>query len=273
VQNFLRRYPDGQLRAQASSKLEDLYWSKAEGAKTVASFHEYLDRYPAGKFADAAQQEVAQLDFEAIQNTTDTAALEDFVQKYPVGPYHDRTLVRLDDLLWERTGKARDASSARAYLQRFPKGRHADDARQRLDQLTKVAETRPQAARPTFSAPAPSVVDNNRAILEVLAEYQRAYENKSIEELRKIWPAMSRQQISGVDDFFKTASSITMNYTISAGPEITGDEAVVTLQQSLSYMVDGKLEKAKPASLTVRLKKMAPAPPNTTVWQIDSIHK
>ena len=114
-------------------------------------------------------------------------------------------------------------------------------------------------------------MDNQKAVLQVLALYQKAYENKSIEELKKIWPAMSHQQVSGVGDFFRTASSIKMNYTVSSGPEIVGDEAVVTLQQSLSYVVDGKLEKAKPASLTVRLKKMAPAPLSATVWQIDSI--
>jgi hypothetical protein len=62
-----------------------------------------------------------------------------------------------------------------------------------------------------------------------------------------------------------------MNYSVAAGPEIVGDEAVVTLQQSLSYVVDGKLEKAKPASLTVRLKKITPASRSGTVWLIESI--
>ena len=53
-------------------------------------------------------------------------------------------------------------------------------------------------------------------------------------------------------------------------PEVSGDEAVVKLTQSLTYVVGGKSERPKSATMIVRLKKPGLAQPGTT-WQIESI--
>jgi serine/threonine protein kinase len=113
-------------------------------------------------------------------------------------------------------------------------------------------------------------VDDEQAVLVVLTLYQKAYEDQNIEELKRIWPGMTNQEISAVGDFFKTASSIKMTYSVSGEPEITGDEAVVTLKQLLTYAVNGKWQTPAQVTLIVRLKKLRSAQ-RVGAWKIDSI--
>ncbi|HYL12311.1 MAG TPA: protein kinase [Terriglobales bacterium] len=270
VEGFLQRYPGGVYRFQAAEKLEDLYWARATNSHSIPAFREYLNRYPGGKYSQSAQQEIAKLDFEAVQTTTDGAALENFLKKYPSGGYHDQAVSRYDDLMWQRSGRGRDLNAVLAYLQKFPNGNHAEDAQKARAQLTRAVEHTPESSQQA-SAPVVLAIDEKKAVLDVLVLYRRAYEDRNIDELQKIWPSMTHQQVRSVSDFFKTASSVNLSYSVSGEPEITGNEALVTLTQSLTYMVNGKSQQPRPATMTVRLKKPGSTQGSASAWQIESI--
>jgi eukaryotic-like serine/threonine-protein kinase len=268
VARFLEHYSNGVFRAQASKKLEDLYWAKATGSNDVAGFRDYLNKYPNGQYSQLAQREIARVDFEAVQTTKDPAAWEDFLRRYPAGAYHEQAISRLDDLLWARTGSGKDASSLRAYLQRLPDGRHAGEAQRHIDQLTRAVEHKTEPTRPQAATP---VIDDKKAVLDVLALYQRAYEEQNVEKLKQIWPGMTQQSINGVADFFRNASAVKMSYKLSGEPQITANEAVVRFKQSLTFVLNGASQKPKPAAVIMRLKKQDAAPGAPAAWQIDSV--
>ena len=270
VEGFLHRYPSGVFRFAAAEKLEELYWARATDSHTTAAFRDYLNRYPGGKYSQSAQQEIAKLDFEALHNATDSAAFEDFLRKYPSGAYHDQGVALYDDLMWQRSGRGKDLNGVFAYLQRFPNGNHAEEAQKARAQLTRVVEHTPEATSPA-SAPVALAIDEKKAVLDVLMQYRKAYEDRNIDELERIWPSMTHQQIRSVRDFFKTTSSVHLTYSVSGEPEITGNEALVTVTQWLTFVVSGQSQQPKPVTMTVRLKKPGAAQRGATAWQIDSL--
>ena len=269
VAGFLERYPSGTFRFEAAEKLEDLYWAKASERPTITSLRGYLHSYPGGRYSDSAQREIAKMDFEGIQNSTDPVALEAFLKTYPSGSYHDQVRRRFDDLSWERTGRGRDLKSVLAYLEGFPNGSHVEEAQRAKARLTHVVE---RDSEPTLRPPAAVLppIDERKAVLGVLELYRKAYEDRNLQDLKKIWPGMTRQQLQSLSDFFRTATSVNLTYSVFGEPEVSGDEAVVKLTQSLTYVVGGKSERPKSATMIVRLKKPGLAQPGTT-WQIESI--
>jgi len=269
VESFLKRYPSGVFRFEAAAKLEDLYWAKAKERPSITSLGDYLHRYPGGRYSDSAQREIAKIDFETIRNSTDTAVLEAFLKDYPSGNYHDQVMRRLDDLSWERTGRGRDLKGVLAYLEKFPNGSHIEEAQKSKSQLTRVVERDAEpTARPTATALPP--IDERKAVLDLLELYRKAYENRNLQELKKIWPGMTQQQLRSLSDFFRTATSVNLTYSVLGEPEVTGDQAVVKLTQSLTYVMGGRSERPGPATMIVKLRKPGLAQPGTT-WQIDSI--
>src|ERR1700723_1044856 len=102
VEKFLHDYPNSPFRSQAESKLEDLYWSRANSSGSIRELQEYAAKYasPAGPHLAAAQAEIARLEWEAIQNTTDPLQVKRYLDQNPRGQYHDRAETLLDDLTW-----------------------------------------------------------------------------------------------------------------------------------------------------------------------------
>jgi len=270
VEGFLKRYPGGVFRFQAAEKLEDLHWAKTNESPSLTSLRDYLNRYPGGRYSDSAQREIARIEFEAVQNTADPAALEAFLKTHSSGNYHDRVMRRYDDLIWERSGHGKDLKGVLAYLERFPNGSHVEDAQHAKVELTGVVEHNPEPVRRSMAAVLPEI-DEKKAVLDVLELYRKAYEDRNLEELKKIWPGMTHQQIRSLSDFFRIANAVNLTYSVSGEPEVTGNEAQIKLKQSVSYVVGGKSERAKPATMIVKLRKLGLAQQGTTTWQIDSI--
>ena len=77
---------------------------------------------------------------------------------------------------------------------------------------------------------------------------------------------MTAQQIQGVGDFFKNATSVKMT-CIPATPKIAGSEAVLEFRQELTFVMNGGFQKPKGSKVNMRLKKALQG-----TWVIDSIH-
>jgi hypothetical protein len=191
------------------------------------------------------------------------------LRKYPSGSYHDKALARLDDLNWQHTDQ-NNLSSLKSYVGNYPEGRHAAEAKKKADDLSRMAAPRVSESRPVDTRPAdsrstqPSAVDDNKAILEVLSQYQHAYESKDVRELQKIWPGMTGVQIKGVGDFFRQASDLSLQYQVSQ-TEINGDNAIVRFTQTLKYAAGGKSGKNS-AKIAMQLNRT-----QSGVWRINSI--
>jgi hypothetical protein len=259
----LKQYPSSAFHSQAQTQLENLYWAKAAGADSPAGYNEYLNKFPGGRYSQEAESDLARLDWRSVENTTDAAIVDGFLKKHPSGTYHDKAFLKLDELTWGRTGQT-DISSLRSYVQNFPNGRHIDEARKKIEELNHPSQVA-RSTQPRIAGTPP--LDEKKAVLDVLARYQQAYEKHDLQELQRIWPGMTAQQIKGVGDFFQHASALTLTYRLIGDPEITGEHATVRFAQSLSYVASGKTGKDS-AKVVMQLEKL-PGPPEN--WRINSI--
>jgi hypothetical protein len=268
VEEFVRRYPNSSFRSQAESKLEALNWAKASSSGSLRGYQEYASRYtfPPGPHLPAAMAEIARLEWDAIQNTTDPLSVKRFLEHSPSGPYRDRAVALLDDLSWRDATRKGDSASLKGYLGSYPSGRHKEEATTQLAKLTPppVATPAPQAPAPIPPAPPviPKVADNAddiNAIRGVLDGYKSAYDTKDLAKLQELWPDMSPKQVNVLRTAFRDAGKVTLTYSITKGPEVAGNAAVVSFQQQIITNAAAK------AQVTMTLKK------DGTAWHITSI--
>ena len=266
LDEFLRHYPNSPFRSQAESKLEDLYWSRANSSGSIRGFQEYAAKYasPAGPHLPAALAEIARLEWEAIQNTTDPLQVKRFLDQNPRGQYHDRALSLLDDLTWAQANHKGDTASLKDYLSTYPSGRHKDEA------VTQLARLAPAPAAPAPLPPAPPVTpkipddsDDLNAIRSVLESYKSAYDTKNLGRLQELWPDMSPKQVNGLRTAFHDAGKVTLTYVITKGPEVAGNVAVVSFEQQI--MTNG----AAKSKVTMTLSKDSTQGKNS--WRITSV--
>jgi hypothetical protein len=271
VEEFVRRYPNSSFRSQAESKLEALHWAKAGSSGSLRGYQEYAARYtfPPGPHLPAALAEIARLEWEAVQNTTDPLQVKRFLEQNPSGPYHDRGIALLDDLAWREAARKGDAANLKSYLGSYPSGRHREEATAELARLTPppVTAPAPQATQtPAPIPPAPPVTpklsdttEDVNAIRGVLDGYKSAYDTKDLAKLQELWPDMSPKQVNVLRTAFRDAGKVTLTYSITKGPEVAGNVAVVTFQQQIVTNAAAK------AQVTMTLKK------DGTSWRITSV--
>ena len=268
VEEFVRRYPNSSFRSQAETRLEALNWAKASSSGSLRGYQEYAARYasPAGPHLAAAMGEIARLEWEAIQNTTDPLSVKRFLEHNSSGPYHDLAVALLDDLSWRDAARKGDTASLKGYLGTYPSGRHKEEATTQLARLTPppVAAPAPQVTAPVPPAPPviPKVADKAEdlnAIRGVLEGYKSAYDTKDLAKLQELWPDMSPKQVNVLRTAFRDAGKVTLTYSITKGPEVAGNAAVVSFQQQIITNAAAK------AQVTMTLKK------DGTSWHITSI--
>jgi hypothetical protein len=159
---------------------------------------------------------------------------------------------------WVAARASKNIAQLQAYLAKYPEGLYARVAREEIAKLNdnrRIEET----------------AYDKKAVLEVIKQYEKAYENRSVEDVKKIWPSLKPEQVERLSEFFKLGTSVKLACNISGEPEITGDQATVRFTRSLSYVMDGKQEK-QTLKVTVKLKKLTlPILPQT--WQIVSFGK
>ena len=267
VEGFLAKYPNSSRREQADSDLQNLYWLKATKTATATAYRDFLNRYPSAQGAhfDAANAELDRLDWQNLQNSSDVSQVSSFLARHPKGTYHDLAAGRFDDLAWNAAKATGNADGVRTYLRDYPGGRHRDEANNELTQLTpKPQQPRPPDNTGTHNPPPTADHSENdaAAIRRVLDAYQDAYESRSLDKLRAIWPTMSSSQADNLGRFFKGASDIRAPYSI-LNQNISGDDAKVAIQQ---FMALGG-QKPHTAKMAILLKRRASGTP----WFINSI--
>jgi serine/threonine protein kinase len=256
VEKFLQNYKNGSHTTEARAMLESLYWTRDSQTNTADSYREYLRRYPNGQQAGTAAEEIAFLD---ARQQRDPAVLDSLLGKYPTSRHSKEIRDLRDDIAWDRADK-NDEKSISVYLKDFSGGRHAGDARTMLAELTP--HQTPHIPQP--QPPQPPPMDNNTAINELLERYIKAYNDTSIEALRRIWPGMDQKQVSRLRDFFREAQNVESSYTLLEEPKVNGADATVRISQVTTFVLEGQQQR-RSGTLTLKLKL---APGTSGSWEI-----
>jgi hypothetical protein len=214
-------------------------------------------------------------DWEQAAKSRDAAQVTAFLSKYPRGTHVDMAKNLLAQLrseeraAWAHASSANQVSSYQDFLHRYPNGEYATAARTQVENLQ--AELRRRAATASAASAAPPVRSDDQVVLDLLVQYQRAYQDRNVEELASIWPGMTSRAIGSLRKFFNDAEQVSLTYDLLGQPEIKNDEATIHFRQSLNYTVDGKTQKPGSANVTMRLHKLSSPQGTSGKWVIESI--
>ena len=219
--------------AQLPADNESREWEQAAKSRDAAQVAAFLSAYPAGAHAEMAKNLLAQL------RSEERAA-------------------------WTRASSANQVGAYQDYLRRYPNGEHASASRSAIEKLQTELQRPP-------TAPTPRAQDNGQMVLSVLRQYQKAYDDRKVEELAMIWPGITSRQISSLREFFKDAQEVSLTYDLLGQPEIGHDEAIIRFTQSLNYTMRGKSQNPGSVNVVMRLRKMTSAEGAPGRWVIESI--
>jgi hypothetical protein len=113
-----------------------------------------------------------------------------------------------------------------------------------------------------------SVVDPDRnGIKQALERWKNAYESESLDDMKRAWPSISRDQQKKLKDTFDTfnAIKVVINYQ-DQDIRITGGTAEVTCQQSMRYTFKGRVQPEQVNTVNIKLSKQ-----NDGTWAVASV--
>jgi hypothetical protein len=299
LEQYRAQHPNSPHLGELEATLDKLYWDKAMGAGTAATFEEYLAKSPNGKHRDAAQENLTWI---KAESTNTIQAFRDYQRQHPQGAHFAaagrkiESLKRIEELKtaedqkrnenlrFQTVQNSGDEAVLQAYLKDYPSGAHHDQIFERLDEMvwekTNKNDKRSlqayianmpsgryvdEATRDLDNLKPPPVPfphpDDKQAVQDVLEQYRHAYEHKNVDELKAIWPGMTDSAASGLRKVFRDARSVRMTCDIMKGPNIEGDRAVVQFTQSLA--ITGQPQSAQQVVMTLKRVK--------SVWQIESL--
>ncbi len=233
------RKPDAeQLRQKVQDALSTL--DKQQHDQQVAALQESVRRYIKQGDLASARQKVGELQ----QAGGDTASLSTEIEQ--AQEQHNRQAeyeagYQQAVQAYQRAKSANEKGSleaARSTLQSFAQGAgsHAEEARQYIGEInTKLAVLNqpppppPPVAKP--AAPAPKV-NEEAAIREVIKQYEQAFDTKSADTLRRIWPSVGKKY-GGYKETFSAARAIRMQVE-PGNLEISQDGVSATLTTAFS---------------------------------------
>jgi len=71
-------------------------WEKAESENTVSAYEDFLNKYPEGELADKAKVKIEEIFFKAAESENTVSAYENFLNKYPEGELADKAKVKIE---------------------------------------------------------------------------------------------------------------------------------------------------------------------------------
>jgi serine/threonine protein kinase len=186
-------------------------------------------------------------EWERLNGSRDLAVLEDFRRKYPGGPLSQQAAARIEQIEWDAARNSKDPAALRAFRSKHPNGPHAAQALAEIGRLEREADA--------------------RSVLEVLRRYQAAYENRSVEGIRAVWPGLGQTEINKISNSFKATRSYKVILQPTGDPQISGDTATVACKRSIWVQFKEESRPKKPVedSVIISLRKSG------TSWIIESL--
>ncbi len=122
-------------------------------------------------------------------------------------------------------------------------------------------------------APAPPqpTADPSKAtaplVRDALDRLTKAYSNQIVDEVRKEWTGMTKQQAEAIQKQFNSPGwkSVTVEYDSCSDPAVTGDKATLKCMGTTSYTKDGRRQIAGKVPDLISLKKVG------EIWRVDTV--
>jgi SnoaL-like protein len=115
------------------------------------------------------------------------------------------------------------------------------------------AGSSPGESRPPAAAPVPRAIDAQNAVRQVIALYVRGLENRSVADLKRVWPSLAGSQERAIQAEFDNARSVKAAFN---DPQITinGDTSTVAGMRTYAVVTqDGhRLSRSTKTTLTLR---------------------
>lgn len=200
-----------------------------------------------------APVDTSEQDWNAVQNSSDRGQLSAFLVRHSSGPYADKAHARLNELErqeWEAAKNSGDEQRIQSYLNNNQQGRFANDARAQLQSIHDKGNANQLAA-------------DERAIREAMSAYRQAYENRSIDQMRRVWPSIPAQVANSDQQTFRAASAIQLTLR-EKSMKVSGDTASAECDQTFQITAGGNKQTVSQSSAFSFQKKAG-------VWVIDRV--
>jgi hypothetical protein len=202
-------------------------WAAVANGNDLAGVEAFLNKYPNGPFAAQARSRAEQLEWNRAKDSNDEVALDNFSKKYPRGQYVNAAktvIARLqsEDLEWHTAQNSKDPGVVQAFLSKYPHGRYASDA-----------ET------------AVLLFKDQRAIVQLLKDYQDSYNQKDLKQIMDLWPNCPGTVQNVLRTQFKASESGTLTLLVVGDPSVTGAEAtalVARTRETTSANTTGRVQ-------------------------------
>jgi hypothetical protein len=111
-----------------------------------------------------------------------------------------------------------------------------------------------------------SVNRDDDEILAALHRYTDAYESMDINDLKAVWPTISKDQIKDLKTGFSKAQAVKVELKECGPATATGDNAKVSCTQSMVYTMQGRRQQPQLTAVDISLKKHADGK-----WAVDEV--
>jgi hypothetical protein len=194
-----------------------------------------------------------------VRESKSEAELLSFMQKYPDSKFASFASRRIDMLAWEQVDKT-NPQAVKDFLRRYP------DLQVEIPAAMQGSAASPAAANASdqHSGGRPGVPRQAEGIDKVLRNLTFAYESRSIDQIRSIWPGISKDTLKEVQQTFKDGSPIKMTLEPTSPAQVEGGMAIAVCRQTLDTVQSGR-PNVITSLVSIKLRRLGQE------WVIESI--
>lgn len=226
-------------------------------------------------------QTTDEAEWNRIRETKSETELLAFMEKYPQSKFAAFASRRIDLLAWEKVDK-KDPEAIKRFLRAYPDlevelpatlqgaitlGPHKSVESKTTEPAApaNIAQNVPaRAVETATSAERTSASRQSEGIDKALRELTLAYENKSVDGIRTIWPTISQDVLKKVQQAFRDASSIKMTLAPTSPALVEGSTAIAICRRTLDTVYDGR-SNILTSLVSIKLRRIGQE------WVIESI--
>jgi AAA domain-containing protein/PEGA domain-containing protein len=177
-------------------------WAALTNSKDLQAFQEFLRQHPRSRFAEKARGKAEQLEWQMIKDRDDLQtldALDAFLKRYPVGQFRDAARIKVQQIQaeqmdWRMAATSNDHVALQQFLNKYPASPYAQEARAALKEAIRRK--------------------GEEAILNVLKQYEQAYNNQDIDALSAMWPSWPESKKKATQIKFREAQAVSLTLQV-----------------------------------------------------------
>jgi AAA domain-containing protein/PEGA domain-containing protein len=189
-------------------------WEEVSKSKDPKLLWAFVIKYPDGRFAPEARAEAETLDWNTVKDSTDIGLLDAFQKRYPKGQFSSEVSNRIGQIQKQQEDYLRVRNSdnpvdLQQFLSDYSNGPYVQELRQQL-----------------------SIVQARKQILEVIQQYEQAYDRQDMNTILRLWPSCPDSKKRTLHGLFSNGQSGTLKLDVTGKPKIAGDRALVVCDRT-----------------------------------------